>query len=82
MIAGRALEHEGVVVLVPRDGHHWHRLGRGARVGHLANIPNQQAHALVRLQYLYRLVVRRLLEALAVHLQNLIPDLRQQTPPL
>lgn len=74
MIA-RALEYEGVVVLVPRHGHHRHRLGRRARVGHLANIPNQQAHPLVRLQYLDRLVVRCLLEALAVHLQYLIPNL-------
>lgn len=74
-LISRALEHEGVVVLVPRDRHHWHRLGSRARVRHLANISNQQAHALVRLQYLNRLVVRCLLEALAVNLQYLITNL-------
>lgn len=45
-------------------------------MGHFANVAYQQAHPLVGLQYLNSLVVRRLLEALSVHLDDLIAHLR------
>lgn len=45
-------------------------------MGHFANIAYQQAHPLVGLQYLNSLIVRRLLEILPVHFNDLIAHLR------
>lgn len=45
-------------------------------MGHLADVAYQQAHPLVCLEELDRLVVRRLFEALSVHLNDLITYLR------
>jgi len=45
-------------------------------MGHFADIAYQQTHSLVGLQYLNSLVVRRLLEILSIHFDDLIAHLR------
>lgn len=67
---------------VPGGGHD-DGLARGTRVWHFPNVADQQGHPLVRLQDLHCLVVGRLLEALAVYLDDLITYLANgQVPPM
>lgn len=71
----RALQEQRVVLGVSGGWDHYGLAG-GTRVGHLAYVAYQQAHPLVGLQELDSLVVSRLLEALSVHLDDLIAHLR------
>lgn len=71
----RTLQEQRVVFGVSGGRDHYGLAG-GTRMRHLANVAYQQAHPLVGLQELDGLVVRRLLEALSVHLDDLIAHLR------